>query len=128
MIDIATDPFPSDAALRQLWLEAWGEARDASFQPILERSLVHCGAFAGERLIGFVNVAWDGGIHAFMVDTCVEPEYRRQGIARRLVDRASQTAQARGAQWLHVDFVPALEAFYRKCGFAPTAAGLMRLR
>jgi hypothetical protein len=29
--------------------------------------------------------------------------------------------------WLHVDFEPHLEGFYRGCGFTPTPAGLIRL-
>jgi hypothetical protein len=43
------------------------------------------------------------------------------------VRRATELARQRGALWLHVDFEPKLEAFYRQCGFRPTAAGLMRL-
>jgi GNAT superfamily N-acetyltransferase len=128
LIEIITDPFPSDDAMRRLWLAAWGGAGPTSFEPILTRSLVHVGAYDGALLIGFVNVAWDGGIHAFILDTCVAPEYRRQGIALQLVASAAEEARARGTQWLHVDFEPHLEGFYRQCGFGPTAAGLMRLR
>jgi GNAT superfamily N-acetyltransferase len=125
--EIVDDPFPDDEAMRRLWLAAWGDAGPASFQPILARSLAHVCAQDGSRLIGFVNVAWDGGIHAFILDTCVDPDYRQRGIALRLVARAAELARQRGAQWLHVDFEPHLEAFYRKAGFGPTAAGLMRL-
>jgi GNAT superfamily N-acetyltransferase len=128
LIEIVTDPHPDDASMRRLWLAAWDDAGPASFQPILERSLAHVGAFDGAVLVGFVNVAWDGGVHAFILDTCVDKDYQRQGIALRLVERAAALARARGAAWLHVDFEPHLEAFYRKCGFEPTAAGLMRLR
>ena len=127
MIEIATDPFPSDEAMLRLWLAAWGDEGHASFQPLLRRSLAHVGAYKGVTLIGFVNVAWDGGVHAFILDTCVDPDFRRQGIASRLVARAAEVARARGAHWLHVDFEPHLESFYRQCGFGPTAAGLMRL-
>ena len=127
MIQIVTDPFPDDAALARLWQAAWGDAGPASFQPILQRSLTHIGAHDGTKLIGFVNVAWDGGVHAFILDTCVHADYQRQGIALRLLERAVELARARGAHWLHVDFEPRLEAFYRKAGFGPTAAGLMRL-
>lgn len=127
MIEIATDPFPSDEAMRRLWLAAWGDEGHASFQPLLGRSLAHVGAYQGVTLIGFVNVAWDGGVHAFILDTCVDPDFRRQGVASRLVARAAEVARARGAHWLHVDFEPHLESFYRQCGFGPTAAGLMRL-
>ena len=127
MIDIVNDPFPTDAALSALWLAAWGDAGPASFQPILQRSLAHVGAFDGALLVGFVNVAWDGGIHAFILDTCVDPAYRRQGIATRLVQAAAEAARAGGAGWLHVDFEPHLTAFYRGCGFRETAAGLIAL-
>ena len=127
MIEIVTDPFPSDEAMHRLWLTAWGDEGRESFQPLLGRSLAHVGAYDGATLVGFVNVAWDGGIHAFILDTCVDADYRRQGIASRLVERAAEVARARGAHWLHVDFEPHLEGFYRRCGFGPTAAGLMRL-
>ena len=127
MIEIVTDPFPGDDAMQRLWQVAWGGAGPESFQPVLARSLAHVGAYDGETLVGFVNVAWDGGVHAFILDTCVDPGYRRQGIALRLVQQAADLAGQRGAEWLHVDFEPHLESFYRQCGFGPTAAGLMRL-
>ncbi|MHA6729024.1 GNAT family N-acetyltransferase [Devosia sp. A369] len=127
MIEIVVDPFPSDDAMRGLWRLAWGGEGAESFQPILQRSLGHVGAYDGAALIGFVNVAGDGGVHAFILDTCVAPAYGRRGIAVQLVQQAGETARQRGAQWLHVDFEPQLEAFYRQCGFGPTAAGLMRL-
>lgn len=127
MMDYRIDPFPGDDALRALWRAAWGSDGPASFSPILKRSLVHVGALAEDRLVGFVNVAWDGGEHAFLLDTCVDPAFRRQGIARALVGLARDEAAARGAGWLHVDFEPHLEGFYRACGFRPTAAGLIRL-
>lgn len=82
----------------------------------------------GDRLVGFVNVAWDGGLHAFILDTAVEVASRRRGIASELVRRAAALARERQVQWLHVDFEPHLEGFYRACGFRPTAAGLMALR
>lgn len=127
MIEIVTDPLPGDDAMRRLWLLAWDGEGPQSFQPVLRRSLAHVGAYDGDVLIGFVNVAWDGGVHAFILDTCVVPAYRRQGIALRLVERAVAVARQRGAEWLHVDFEPHLEGFYRQCGFGPTTAGLMRL-
>ncbi len=127
MIEIVTDPFPGDEAMHALWLAAWGDEGPESFRPILERSLAHAGAYDGAALVGFVNVAWDGGVHAFILDTCVDRQYRRQGIALRLVERAAELARQRGAHWLHVDFEQHLEEFYRQCGFGPTAAGLMRL-
>ncbi len=127
MIRIETDPFPSNAQLEALWLAAWGNRCGDYAGQILPRSLVHIGAFDGDRLIGFVNVAWDGGVHAFVLDTCVDPHFQRRGTATQIVKRAAEVARERGAQWLHVDCEPQLEGFYRGCGFGPTSAGVMRL-
>jgi GNAT superfamily N-acetyltransferase len=82
----------------------------------------------GGELIGFVNVPWDGGIHAFILDTIVRARRARQGIGTRLVAVAAAEARAAGCQWLHVDFAEELRAFYLEaCGFKPTTAGLMAL-
>ena len=128
MLELVTDPFPDRAQLAAFWLRAWGGALPENYHDVLARSLAHVVAMDGERPAGFINVAWDGGVHAFILDTSVDPDYRRQGIATRLVERATALARDRGAEWLHVDFEPHLESFYRHCGFRPTEAGLIRLR
>ena len=114
-------------ALAAFWVRAWNAPPPSDYGAVLVRSLTHVVARDGDRLVGFVNVAWDGGIHAFILDTAVDPDYRRLGIATELVRRAAEIACQRGVHWLHVDFEPRLEGFYRACGFGPTAAGLMRL-
>lgn len=127
MIEIVVNPALTDAQLQVLWVVAWGDGKGREFQSVLARSLAYVGAFDGARLVGFVNVAWDGGVHAFILDTCVDPAYRRQGIAVKLVGAAREAAVAGGAEWLHVDYEPHLAGFYAACGFRPTQAGLMRL-
>ncbi len=82
----------------------------------------------GELLVGFVNVAWDGGDHAFLLDTKTRGDRQRQGIATQVVALAVEQARAAGCEWLHVDFRPELRSFYLDaCGFVPTAAGLIHL-
>ena len=66
-------------------------------------------------------------MHAFLLDTTVDPEFQRRGIATELVQRVTEAARERGAHWLHVDYEPKLDGFYKACGFRPTAAGLIRL-
>jgi GNAT superfamily N-acetyltransferase len=81
-----------------------------------------------ETLVGFVNVAWDGDVHAFILDTLVDAAARRQGIGARLVAVATEHARAAGCEWLHVDFDDELIGFYFVgCGFRPTNAGLIAL-
>lgn len=80
------------------------------------------------RLVGFVNVAWDGGAHAFLLDTMVTGSQRRRGLASQLVAEATGGAKAAGCEWLHVDFEPHLRGFYfEACGFKTTDAGLIAL-
>ncbi|GAA4246695.1 GNAT family N-acetyltransferase [Dactylosporangium darangshiense] len=87
-----------------------------------------CARDAGGALAGFVNVAWDGGQHAFILDTWVDPALRRAGIGTRLVEVAAEESRAAGCTWLHVDFEPHLTTYYlESCGFRPTAAGLIAL-
>jgi ribosomal protein S18 acetylase RimI-like enzyme len=79
-------------------------------------------------LVGFVNVAWDGADHAFLLDTKVRPDHERRGIGTELVRLAAAHAKAAGCEWMEVDFEPHLGAFYYEaCGFVPTQAGLLHL-
>lgn len=79
-------------------------------------------------LVGFVNVAWDGGTHAFLLDTVVDPERRHAGLGTALVRRAISETAGAGCTWLHVDFEEHLSDFYlAACGFSATAAGVLRV-
>ena len=120
-------PLTNDA-LAALFRSAWPAHAERDFAPVLERSLAWIAAFDGARLVGFVNVAWDGGRHGFVLDPTVHPDYRRRGIGSALLRHAADLARERGLEWLHVDFAPELEPFYRAAGFRKTAAGLLRLR
>ena len=83
---------------------------------------------ADGAVIGFVNVAWDGGDHAFLLDTKTHSVFQHKGIGTRLVELAARRARAAGCEWLHVDFDPGLEPFYfDACGFGPAPAGLIHL-
>jgi GNAT superfamily N-acetyltransferase len=126
-MDLRIDPHPSEDELNTLWRAAWEETQPRDFSAVLARSLGHVGAYEGSDFIGFVNIAWDGGMHAFILDTCVHPAFRHRGTGTALVKTAAEVAKTRGAHWLHVDFAPQLTEFYQGCGFTPTSAGLMRL-
>lgn len=126
-VEYRTSPALGNAELNCLFAAAWDGHREREFGPVLSRSLAYLCAFDRERLIGFVNIAWDGGVHAFVLDTTVAPEYRHRRIGTELMRRAAQAAARAGVEWLHVDYEPHLDGFYRACGFRPTAAGLMRL-
>lgn len=66
-------------------------------------SLTWVGAFRSGELVGFAHAVWDGGTHAFVLDTVVHPAVRRRGIGRDLVRAVTAAAFAAGCEWVHVD-------------------------
>ena len=80
------------------------------------------------ELVGFVNVPWDGFLHAWVQDVMVGQAHRHRGVGRVLVAEAVVGARSAGCEWLHVDFDNELRPFYfDACGFTPTNAGLIAL-
>ena len=116
--------------MNELHAEAFGHrvlADDWQAQ-VQHHSLGWVCARDGTRLVGFVNVAWDGGVHAFVLDAMVRAGAARQGIGTELVAVSVAESRAAGCEWLHVDFDDHLREFYfDACGFEPTNAGLIKL-
>jgi GNAT superfamily N-acetyltransferase len=121
------DPPVTSRELEELFAASWCGHEPRDWKAVLKRSLVYLCAYRGQGLVGFVNVAWDGGVHGFILDTTVHPNMRRRGIGRQLVFRAASEARDRNVEWLHIDFEPHLRGFYHHCGFRPTEAGLLHL-
>ncbi|MGZ6298881.1 MAG: GNAT family N-acetyltransferase [Candidatus Limnocylindria bacterium] len=98
------------------------------YEAVFEHSFTWVAAWANEELVGFVNVAWDGDVHFFLLDLTVHPEYQHRGIGQRLVEEAIDACRGHG-EWLHVDADdPLMADFYeRRCGFVRTPAGLFDL-
>jgi len=126
-VRIIEKPDLSDIELNDLFSASWAAHSVRAFGPILQRSLTYFGAYQDSQLVGFVNVAWDGGDHAFLLDPTVLPPCRRRGIGLALVAAAITASRTLGAEWLHVDYDAALDGFYRTAGFQPTHAGLIHL-
>jgi ribosomal protein S18 acetylase RimI-like enzyme len=119
----------TDAELAGLVLAHGGAAAAGWWDQIRPHSLGWVTARSPSGLLaGFVNVAWDGGDHAFLLDPKVRTDQQRRGIGTELVRLAAWHSRAAGCEWLHVDFEPELAPFYLDaCGFRPTAAGLIHL-
>ena len=80
------------------------------------------------EVAGFVNVAWHGCDHAFLIDTKVRADLQHNRIGTELVRVAAREAKRAGCEWLHVDYEEQLVPFYEgSCGFRPTPAGLVHL-
>ncbi len=121
-------PAVTNDELNSLFTNAWENHEAIDFRPLIKRSLAFVCARHAARLIGFVNLAWDGGVHAFILDTTVHSDYQRLGIGKILIEKAVGAARESGIEWLHVDYESHLQSFYNKCGFKNTRAGLIKLK
>lgn len=118
----------TDAEMLDLVRSPGGQAEVGWWDRIRPHSLGWVTARRDGVLVGFVNVAWDGGDHAFLIDTKTSGREQHQGIGTELVRMAAEGARAAGCEWLHVDFTPDLAPFYfDACGFESTEAGLIHL-
>ena len=119
--------------LNRLHAEAFGtrvySADEWNWVDVLNRhSLGWVTARVGDTLVGFVNVLWDGLVHAWLQDTMVASDARRRGVGTEVVKVAVEAARSAGCEWLHGDFGEHLRPFYLEaCGFSPTSAGLIAL-
>jgi GNAT superfamily N-acetyltransferase len=120
----------SDGELFELTSYHGGRAAAGWWDQVRPHSLGWVTARLGDgALVGFVNVAWDGADHAFLVDTKTRPDRQRRGIGTAVVRLAALRARDAGCEWLHVDFESRYRSFYLEaCGFAGTDnAGLIHL-
>lgn len=108
--------------LQDLFQSSWESGQKPNYEQVLERSFTWIAARDQEELVGFVNVAWDGGVHFFLLDTTVAPSHRGRGIGV-LVQRAVEACRGHG-EWLHVDSDEELmDRLYFPAGFFRAHAG-----
>ena len=129
-VEVRVAPKVSSDDLNELFDAAWQNHKYEKnvVARLQKHSLSYICAFDGKTVVGFVNLAWDGGVYGFILDTSVPYDYQRQGIGVQLVQEAAKVAKAYNLEWLHVDYEERLEPFYAACGFVETKAGLIKLR
>ncbi|UVD79385.1 GNAT family N-acetyltransferase [Myroides albus] len=115
-------------ALNSFMGKVWKDHMWIDYNQVLSRSLSYITAHWGNEIIGFINIAWDGNKHAFLLDTSVDPNFRNKGIGKELVVKAISACKANSIEWIHVDYEEKYENFYRQCGFVQrTSASLLHL-
>ena len=90
--EILERPTLTEAQLDQLFAASWPGHVSRAFAPVLAHSLTYCAALHRGQLVGFVNVAGDGGAHAFLLDGEV---VRTPAWLGELVPQAASAAVAR---------------------------------
>lgn len=80
------------------------------------------GAFAKGRLVGVANASWDGR-RGWINRIAVLKDFRRQGLAQRLISCAETDLKARGARVIAVLIDPSNShslSLFKKSGYANT--------
>ncbi len=88
-----------------------------------ENSAVNVFALDGKRAIGTVRVLSDGICNAYMVDVWTHSDFRRQGIATKMVELALEQLPG---QHVYL-FTDSAADFYRRLGFEAHGIGMERM-
>jgi ribosomal protein S18 acetylase RimI-like enzyme len=111
------------------------DAMSQNFQPWVARMLAegkYCGWVTAEdgRIIasaGLLVLDWPphpldpaGEHRGYMLNVFVEPEYRRRGLAHKLVDKCLDEARRRGLRVVALHSSDAARRIYEACGFRGT--------
>ena len=81
------------------------------------------GAWDGEHLVGALRLLSDGYEWSVVTDIIVDPAYRRRGIGRELMHRASGLAAGKFAV---ARIPPGTEGFFRRLDALPAYDGFVR--
>ncbi len=114
--------FPGDMLehIAGLYISAnWiAEGDDTSFLlPALQGSALVAGAFVNGEIAGIARALSDGCSDAYIQDVVVSPDYRGQGIGRRLIETLVDGLKSKGVDWIALVGEPGTEDFYRKLGW-----------
>lgn len=88
-----------------------------------ENSRVTAFALAGENIIGTARALSDGVSNAYVVDVWTHSAYRRQGIARRMMELLLEPLQGQHVYLFSDDAT----GFYTRLGFVAQPTGMGRV-
>lgn len=91
------NPAISNDKLNELFVQSWHAHTDMDFESIHLHSLACVVSYNNDEPIGYINIAWDGYIHAFLLNTTVHPDWRLKGIGQALVQKAAAIAKKRSS-------------------------------
>jgi GNAT superfamily N-acetyltransferase len=101
-------------AFAELARRIWPREYDGTRTTAALNKTINIGAWDGGRLVGSVRVLTDGYFFSTVAEVMVDPEYRRQGIGRELLQRALDVAPG-GTLWVGAQ--PGQERFVEAAGF-----------
>ncbi|MDD2773502.1 MAG: GNAT family N-acetyltransferase [Elusimicrobiales bacterium] len=113
------------AQLSALYREAgWQDEGDTSglYRRIVRGSHCFAIAFEGGRVVGMARAISDRASDAYLQDVMVSREFRKRGIASRLVNMLCRRLRSDGINWVALISAGAARTLYSRAGFAPMKA------
>jgi ribosomal protein S18 acetylase RimI-like enzyme len=101
------------------------DGRVDKFKKKLGNTYFYTACFAGNELVGYVDVVSDGIDDAYIRDLVVHPDYQRRGIGTKLIDMVVKRVRSDGIKTINVVFKPRLKEFYRKANFVIMSGGII---
>ncbi len=101
------------------------DARQEKIEQLIGRTYMTVACLDSERLVGFVDVISDGVDDAFIRNLLVHPDYRRRGIALKLLKTVIEKVKNDRIKTINVLFEPELINLYSKAGFKLISGGII---
>ncbi|MBO4996789.1 MAG: GNAT family N-acetyltransferase [Lachnospira sp.] len=99
----------------------WKELSREQAQKALENSLYILVAYEGEIPVGMGRIVGDGAVICYVQDLLISPDYRRQGIGGRILEKLKQYVQVLRLPETELMFglmcAKGRETFYESHGF-----------
>jgi ribosomal protein S18 acetylase RimI-like enzyme len=124
-LEFAVDPALEAETVAALRSAVGWDQRLENIRQAAGKSYLTAACFAGELLVGYVEVISDRVDDAYIRNLMVHPGCRRRGIALKLLEMVTDRIKADGIKMANVLFEPELAPLYRKAGFAIVAGGLI---
>lgn len=113
--------------LNQLFTRVWG-APKPNYEQVLGRSFAWVMVYRDGKLLGFANVAWDGGPNFFLLDVSIDPSSADEDkIFTDMIEAAVQRCRKEGGS-MRVDAPEELlKSYFQPLGFKPVSAAVINL-
>jgi N-acetylglutamate synthase-like GNAT family acetyltransferase len=95
-------------------------------QIAIERSEPVVSAWEENKLVGFARATSDGVYRAMIFDVVVDPDYRRRGLGRKLVQTVLGHACMQRVEKIYL-ITTNQQSFYEQLGFVQNSSTTMRL-
>lgn len=96
----------------------WKDTYDKSkLKGLIKGSFAFAVVIDKNQTIGMGRILSDGISDAYIQDLIILPEYRKQGIGKKLVDKLIEYCHSKDVKWIALIAEPDQDGFYSSAGF-----------